>query len=294
VPLKNLSVGDLIFVINAMLEDGRDILDSSPKLTPWTDDLEECLNNLKTAKAPDQTTPEDPDEVVEESPEGRLLDRRAEAAVRAISKLLELLEDLALAGGDDAQAARWFAIRQFVFSQGLAFLKAAWPDQTGQTLRFLTLTEDRNIAPKVAGLKVNDLTWADMIGLARTNNQSLIDHIKKAKDEATKELTLVQARRDALSLFKDLLPIIDRVLPPSSEDEKILSKRQTLLKSLEERLVSRSKSTASTEETEPPTDEVPEEPEATPSETPTVEATTPTPTDASPPSDSGPDEESPW
>jgi hypothetical protein len=168
---------------------------------------------------------------------------------------------------------------------------------TGQTLRFLTLTEDRNIAPKVAGLTVNDLTWAEMIGLARTNNQSLMDHIKKAKDEATKELTLVQARRDALSLFKDLLPIIDRALPSSSKDEEILSKRRTLLKSLEERLVSRSKSpfsTASSEETEPPTDEAPEEPEATPSETPTVEATTPAPTDASPPSDSGPDEESPW
>jgi len=277
--MSDLSAGDLIFALNTMTTDpeARAVLKGAPKLEPWIADLEGLLGDLITAKesAKSAEKPKEADEEAEaeESPEGRTLDRRAEAAIRVIWWLLNLLEDLARARGDDRKGHQWARLRSYLLPNKLSLLAARWPEQTGQTIRFHSRTTEVAVTALLAGVKVAGLKWSDLTNLVKTNNQALMDHLRRAEDEDAATLLLPQARRQAISLLNAFLVVADRALPPDSEDPAVVNQRKALLGELEQRLAASvkaargEKSPAPKEEDEPKDAEPPIEPPTEPDET---------------------------
>ena len=268
--LRDLKAGDYIYLLNLMTTEpeARAVLEGTPKLAPWIEDLEKALTDLVTAKENRDAKAEPPvaeGEADEDKlPEGRTLDRRAEGAVRILWWHINMLEDLARAQDDDKnmQLSSW--VRSFLFPNGLAFLGYRWENQTGEILRLLSLANEDVVTEMLGDMEIRGLSWNELLELIRATNQELIDHLNNEGADAKEVMTVSQARRQAISLLSDIQVIADQALPSDSQDQEILEKRTTLLGELDKLLKAHETPPIDAETTTPPEETTTPEDESSP------------------------------
>lgn len=217
--LHELTAGELITIIKAMLADGAEVMRGEPKLAAWEGDLRQELDAL-TAAALLST----PTAAPRSFPKGEGLqrDRRVEAALRVLERALENTTSLAIADGDAEAEAAADNLYEAVFDQGLSFTKTSYLNQTGQTTRLLQRARQPEIYSQLAQINVNGRGADALLSLIEANNQALVEYAtasSPASPSPSTERNLLQARRDALHTLRLFLAIVERVLPRTEGDD---------------------------------------------------------------------------
>ncbi len=208
--LDRLSPGDLLYVLTDLLSQPvKAIIAARPKLAPWLPDLEERQRDLlHTSAAP---APSDANQAASDSKEGKPIDRRSEAAVRALSLAYQLGAQLAIAQGHNPTP--WDETRAFVFPDGQQFLSASWPEQVSETERAVSLATSLSPNPTTQ-FSVHGFDHPALLSLITSNNQALSDFIKpKLNTPEASPATIAAQTKHASRLLRDFFRIADRDLP---------------------------------------------------------------------------------
>jgi hypothetical protein len=191
----------------------RPTLESDPRLAPWLPDLDQATKDLQASLAVAPPAPIVEGVSIEE------LDRRAEAAVRAVRQAILAHAELALAQGRDEDARRWREALDQLLPQGVTFLGGRILGQVGATEALLQRAQDPSLQAIGAKLNVEGLDLAGMMAVLAERNQALAHAFKKlapVDPNAPAAGRSAEAYRAALKLASQVESIAERVLPTAS------------------------------------------------------------------------------
>lgn len=233
--LTAFSLGGVIGVLTVWLDpdQGRPILASDPRLEPWIDDLDTTRAQLTAVENLAEKAAEDVPDDAQGGGAWVGLNRRADAALRAYRLGLLLQIEWAKANDDDADAARWQALLDHLFPDGMAIARAPLLAQVGGAERLVA--QARTIDPATADrIAFDTVRHADMLDQIETTHRALSAYDAARRkalldaSDAPKLASANQARRAALTLLRRMIDLIQAVFPDPNDP-----KRLTLLSPLQ-------------------------------------------------------------
>ncbi len=229
--LSDLSPGQWITLLTEMVgENVVPLWGRYPKLTPWRSDLEDRLAEIKAASS--RPAPAAPQQAPLPSV---ALDRLAEAPVRVVHHIIRAQYYLHIALAEPDKALKVQEAQEFVFDRGLSFLNASYGAQVGETDRMVNLARQEALSSALSSVSLEGRDFQALLDLVVQNNAPLKARLQaEAAPTPSASPTPEQLARGLVSLFLDLMPLIERALP-AQQGEQATDKR-TLLASLNREL----------------------------------------------------------
>ena len=218
--IDTLRPGQLIAYLKIVLTEHRALLEQTPRLAPWLSDLEADLAALRSSSSAE--SPSDAPNAEEDAIDGRELDRRNEAATRALRLYLQLGRELEEAQGNSATAEAWDSALDYTFDQGLAFLNTSWGEQAASAERVVTLARSEEIPAAVTSSSAHGFSYDAIVSLVESTGQELDaaeDTRRQREEVSSPSPQLSQAHRRAsfnLTTFRDLSA---RILTPDQHQK---------------------------------------------------------------------------
>jgi hypothetical protein len=220
--IHKLSTDGTLFVLESWTSAPcRDLIERTPKLAPWLDDLTADHQALLTHQ-PAHPSPA--------SAEGTIKDRRASAAIRALNLSLLLGAELARSQGhadDSPEVSLWDTAHQATFPDGLGFLRLSWAEQVSATDRLIERTRSAPTQAIAPLFNAHNHDLAHLIATATSTNDALRSHAKDRITDAaplnSPPMTESATRRQAHNRIRDFVRVIHQAFPPSSQRDLLLN-----------------------------------------------------------------------
>ncbi len=210
-PLRDATAPELLGLMNHLTVAQRAVFETHTKLAVWLPDLDAASATLRSAPSFAEVQPE-PDGGQKAS-----LDRRAEASIRVFGHIIEAMIELYTAKNDAEGVRTWTTAKATLFPNGLAFLRGTVAGQTGETDRMLSrTTTDDDLRATLGAVAFLGSPLTDFFGLVKERNDALAGRVGP-QGAGAGTATAGAARRAALGLITDILPIVERVLTNEPE-----------------------------------------------------------------------------
>ncbi len=216
--VRDLSVEQVLAIFQDLTDKQRSILAADPRTAAWLPSLDQDLEALQTTSR-GQSPVAEPPQARDYAAEGVECDRRVESGVQLVQLYFEAGLRRARLQGDTAALAQWQLARDYIFDEGVSFLRMAYAAQVEATRRVLRLARSGAISADLRAHSISGLTFLELLHQVERANTALEEHDNASRAraaEASRAQSLPNlfflARKQALTNFTTLRRIASQVL----------------------------------------------------------------------------------